>query len=256
VAGVIAFAYLTDAPKQAKWLDADQREWLTKTMVAEHGAEAHSHALGKAMKDPLVWTVSGINFFIILSLYGISLWLPRIVQGLTLSSNFVTSLIAAIPYVAAVVAVVLVARNSDKHANRYMHVLVPSLVGAAGFVVAGLISHQPVISLLAISIASAGIYSAIPPMWGMTTGVLSGPVAAAAIGFISALGNVGGFVGPYLSGLINTATGNTVTSLLALAASLALAAVLVLVARQIIERRLRSERLDSATTQGPATVEA
>jgi len=114
--------------------------------------------------------------------------------------------------------------------------MIPCFAGAIGLVASGLIGGLPILSLAALSLASAGIYSAIPPMWGMTTGVISGPVAAAAIGLISCIGNMGGFFGPYVAGLINEFTGNTVSSLLAIGFSLFIAGMLVLVARRSIRR--------------------
>jgi ACS family tartrate transporter-like MFS transporter len=236
VFGAIVFFYLTDKPADADWLEPAQRTWLTTTMDAEHAGDHGGHVLKGALRTPLVWIVSGINFFTILSLYGVSLWLPRIVKALTGQTNFITSVITAIPYVFAVVAVILVARSSDRRKERYFHVMIPCFAGAVGLVASGLIGGAPILSLAALSLASAGIYSAIPPMWGMTTGVISGPVAAAAIGVISCIGNMGGFFGPYVAGLINEFTGNTVSSLLAMALSLFIAGLLVLVARRSIRR--------------------
>jgi len=102
VFGVIVFFYLTDKPADAGWLEPDQRTWLMNTMSAEHAHDHSGHVLKDALRTPLIWIVSGINFFIILSLYGVSLSLPRIVKSLTGQTNFITSVITAIPYVFAV----------------------------------------------------------------------------------------------------------------------------------------------------------
>jgi sugar phosphate permease len=235
VAGVVVFLTLTNEPGRAVWLPDENREWLVATMAKEEHQE-HGHVAKLVLSKPVVWVVSGINFFIILSLYGISLWLPKLVKSLTGSGNFEAAAISAIPYAVAVVAVLLVARDSDRRDDRSLHVAIPCIVGGLAFVATGMISGQPILSLIAICIASAGIYAAIPPMWGMTTPVLSGAVSAAAIGIISAIGNVGGFVGPYLTGLINQASGNPVTSMFALAASLLIAAALVFVARPLLRK--------------------
>jgi ACS family tartrate transporter-like MFS transporter len=112
--------------------------------------------------------------------------------------------------------------------ERHLHVAVPCFAGAAALSVTGLVSGQPVLALIALSLASAGIYAAIPPMWGLPTAVLGGPAAAAAIGLISAIGNVGGFVGPSIAGFITETTGTPISSLLAMGGSLALAGLLVL----------------------------
>jgi MFS transporter, ACS family, tartrate transporter len=191
----------------------------------------HGHSFKTAMKHPIVWLVSAVNFLIILSLYGVSLWLPRIIKNFTGAGDLLTSFLSAIPYVAAVIAVLLVARSSDRRRERHLHVAVPALVGAVALALTGAVAEQPGMALVALSLASAGIYAAIPPMWGLPTAVLGGSAAAAAIGTISAIGNVGGFVGPYVAGLINGATGQPLASLLAMAVSLAAAGILVLIMR-------------------------
>jgi ACS family tartrate transporter-like MFS transporter len=232
VAGTIFFFYMTDRPSQARWLQPEQREWLVATMEKERlDTSEHGHSFRTAMKHPIVWLVSALNFLIILSLYGVSLWLPRIIKNFTGAGDLLTSFLSAIPYVAAVVAVILVARSSDKRRERHLHVAIPALTGAIALALTGAVAQQPWLALVALSLASAGIYAAIPPMWGLPTAVLGGSAAAAAIGTISAIGNVGGFVGPYVAGLINQATGQPLSSLLAMALSLALAGVLVLVMR-------------------------
>jgi predicted MFS family arabinose efflux permease len=192
----------------------------------------HGHSFKTAMKHPIVWLVSAINFLIILSLYGVSLWLPRIIKNFTGAGDLLTSFLSAIPYIAAVIAVVLVARSSDRHRERHLHVAIPALVGAVALALTGVVAQQPLLALVALSLASAGIYAAIPPMWGLPTAVLGGSAAAAAIGTISAIGNVGGFVGPYVAGLINGATGQPLASLIAMAISLALAGILALIMRK------------------------
>jgi predicted MFS family arabinose efflux permease len=213
-------------------LQPEQREWLVATMEKERlDTSEHGHSFRTAMKHPIVWLVSALNFLIILSLYGVSLWLPRIIKNFTGAGDLLTSFLSAIPYVAAVVAVILVARSSDKRRERHLHVAIPALTGAIALALTGAVAQQPWLALVALSLASAGIYAAIPPMWGLPTAVLGGSAAAAAIGTISAIGNVGGFVGPYVAGLINQATGQPLSSLLAMALSLALAGVLVLVMR-------------------------
>jgi ACS family tartrate transporter-like MFS transporter len=233
IAGTIFFFYMTNRPSEARWLSEEQRNWLVATMEKEHlESGQHGHSFKTAMKHPIVWLVSAINFLIILSLYGVSLWLPRIIKNFTGAGDLLTSFLSAIPYIAAVIAVVLVARSSDRHRERHLHVAIPALVGAVALALTGVVAQQPLLALVALSLASAGIYAAIPPMWGLPTAVLGGSAAAAAIGTISAIGNVGGFVGPYVAGLINGATGQPLASLIAMAISLALAGILALIMRK------------------------
>lgn len=226
VMGVVFFLYMTDKPRDASWLPEDERQWLIATMRAEQESSGqHSNSFVAAMKHPSVWVISAVNLFIIVSLYGVSVWLPRIVKDFAGSNDLVASFLSAVPYVVVVVvvAVLLVARHSDATRERHLHVAVPCLLGAVALACTGLVSQQPALALGVLALASAGIYSAIPPMWGLPNAVLGGPAAAAATGLISAIENVGNFVGPSIAGFIVEVTGEPTSSLAAMGGSLALA---------------------------------
>jgi MFS family permease len=148
----------------------------------------------------------------------------------------VTTLLTAIPWIAAAIAIIFVARHSDKTGERRWHVAVPCIVGAIGLGATSLLLGQPVLALLALAFAAAGIQSGIPPFWNLPTSVLSGTAAAGAIALINSLGNVGGFTGPYLAGVINDATGSDQGALVMLCGTLALAGVLAIFTNRVAAR--------------------
>lgn len=226
VLGVIAFFYLTDAPSKATWLTHDQRSWLTKTLAGEGDDGSHRNgSMLAALKAPIVWLTCAINFFIIMSLYGVSLWLPRTVQGLTHADNLTVSFLSAIPYVGAVAATIVMSRWGDRIGKPHRITIISTLVGGLGLFLAAASDDSAVLSMIGICIASAGIYAAIPSMWSMSTARMPVMLAATSIGLISAIGNVGGFVGPYVGGIANTATGSPAATLFIMGASLIVAAV-------------------------------
>jgi ACS family tartrate transporter-like MFS transporter len=135
--------------------------------------------------------------------------------------------LSALPYIVAAIGMVLVGRHSDSSGERRWHVAASAFAGAAGFLLSAT-TVSPALSLVAISIAAFGIFAAMPTFWTMPTAMLSGAGAAAGIAVINSIGNLGGFFGPYVIGLIRTATGTFAAGLVALAVALALGGVLAL----------------------------
>lgn len=237
VLGVIAFLYLTDSPEKATWLSAEQRNWLVTTLAREGDSGEHTNAaMSTVLRSKTVWLTCAINFFIIMSLYGVSLWLPRTVQALTAADDLTVSFLSAIPYVGAVVATLVMSRLGDRTGKPHRITIVSTVVGGLGLLLSAAASDNAFVSMLGICIASAGIYAAIPSMWSMSTARMPVLLAATSIGFISAVGNVGGFVGPYVGGLANTATGSSATTLVIMGVSLGIAAVFTVIASRTAPR--------------------
>lgn len=143
------------------------------------------------------------------------------------SSDLVVGLLSAVPYAAGAVAMVIVGRHSDRTGERRWHVLLPALIGAGGLALSAA-SRGIGWSLIALSIAILGLASMFGPFWALATSTMGGVGAAASIALVNSVGNVGGFVGPYLLGAINDATHSFALGLLAIAGMLAGGALLVL----------------------------
>src|SRR5437899_1015732 len=200
----------------------------------QHGTDdkrARSHAtLSEAIRSERVWTLAFIYFAVIMSFYGISLWLPQIVQSFSGLSDLLVGFVSAIPYLAASFAMVIIGRSSDRSGERRWHVAGSALAGATGLVAAAFL-NAPIGELAALSLAAVGIWGTMGPFWAMSSGFLTGTGAAAGIALINSIGNLGGFLGPYLVGVVRNRTNNFAFALLALAVWPLLGAIVTLCAR-------------------------
>jgi ACS family tartrate transporter-like MFS transporter len=229
VLGVAFWLYMTDWPSEAHWLTPEQREWLITRLDSERMQREtiRHYSLRQALLDKRVLLLSLVYFGGTFSGYGIVLFQPQIVQRL--SSGFgMTGVINAIPYVFAAGAMVLWGRHSDSTGERPRHVAIAYSVGAIGLIATALMT-DPLLTMVTLVIAAMGQSSTGPTFWSLPTAMLSGTAAAGGIALINALGNLGGFFGPYLFGLIKDASGGSFTfGLMALAVGPILSATIVL----------------------------
>lgn len=200
VLGVAALWVLPDRPRDARWLTDEERAALENQISAEMARreEIRKFSLVEALTHPRVLALSVIYFGIVTGMYGLSFWLPQIVKGFGLS-NTATGFISAVPYVAAAVVMVLWGRHSDLTRERVWHIALPAFVGGAALI-AGTAVTGLVPAMLLLTIAAAGIFTALPVFWTLPTALLTGAAAAGGLALINSIGNVGGFIGPYLVG--------------------------------------------------------
>ena len=233
VLGFVVLRFLTEKPGDAHWLTAEQRTWLSERIESEQ-REAHTRhgfSLRAALTHPTVWLLAVIMFCCQTGSYGLSFWVPSIVKGLTGYSEFAVGMFTAIPYVAAALAMVLVGLSSDRTGERFHHVAIPSLVGAAGFLAVGYL-HSPMLALLALSVAAAGDYCTRGPFWALPGKFLTGSAAAGGIALINSMGALGGAIGPSTVGWLKDHTGGFLAPMLMLSGVLVAGAILTLVLRR------------------------
>jgi len=159
--------------------------------------------------------------------YGLTFWVPTIVKGLSGYSDLQVGLFSAFPYIAAAAGMVLVGRSSDRSGERFLHIAIPTIFGALGFIATGM-PLSPAPAMLALAIAAIGDYSTRGPFWALPGRFLSGSAAAGGIALINSMGAVGGFVGPSAVGYLRDLTQSFVSPLLLLAAILLVGALLTL----------------------------
>jgi len=235
----VVLVYMTERPADAKWLSADERAWLMREMEAEQAESGQAIVTLRAALGTLrLWIIALPYFCIVIAFYGITFFLPQIVQSMSSLGSATIVLLTAIPYVSATIGLVVVGSRSDRTRERRWHVAVPCLIGATGFVLTVLAPATPAIALTTLSIAAFGIWGTLGPFWAIPTALLRGTAAAGGIALVNSIGNVGGFVGPYLMGWIRDATGGFTAGLLTLAAILVVGAVIVLRLEQPKERRI------------------
>lgn len=216
--GIVAFFKLESSPASARWLDEAQRQWLVRTLAHERARKEDKGAYGvlQTLRSGKVLLLSFAIFCNIAALFGITLWMPQIIKGLGGLDNTQAGLLTAVPYFCAAIAMVLNARHSDKMGEKRLHILIPAIAGSMGLLIAGL-SQSPVMGLIGLCIGAAGILSSNILFWGLPTMFLTGAAAAAGIGLVNSIGNLGGFVGPYLTGWAKDAFGSYAAGMVVLA---------------------------------------
>lgn len=227
--GVWTLFYLDDGIRAARWLSEEDKQALEREIAADRAQHQHM-PLSQVFRSGKVWLLALVYFLCVMGLYGVSFWLPQLIKNSGVTDVFDIGLLSAVPYFVAAVVMVLAARHSDRSGERRWHTAFAALAGALGLVVATLYSDSTVIALAALSVATAGILSTFPIFWSLPTAMLGGAAAAAGIAMINSLGNLAGFVAPYLVGAIRDATGSTASGIYLIAASLLASAVLVVAA--------------------------
>jgi nitrate/nitrite transporter NarK len=187
--------YLDSSIAEAKWLNAEEKAILTKNIEAEdrHKSEVR---LVDAFKSSKVYVLCAIYFTLMIGLYGISFWLPTIVSAFGVHGYLRTGLITAIPYAVAVVGMILLSRHSDQTGERRMHYVLNVTAGAIGLILSGIFAGHPVLAILFLSIGTLGVIGSMPLFWPVPSAFLAGTAAAAGIGVVNSVGNLGGFIGP------------------------------------------------------------
>lgn len=230
--GLVVLWVLPNRPGEVSWLSTTEKQWLQHRLsqeAAQRGS-ASEHGLAKAFASGRVWLLCLLYFLMNVGGYGYELWLPSIVKGFSGQSNAVVGLINSIPYIVAGVVMLLVGRHSDRTGERKGHVAAAAIVSSVGFALSGYL-HNPYLAMAALTLAFVGIKSTLGPFWAMGTAFLSGTAAAGGIALINSVGNLGGFVGPYLVGVIKDRTGSNLAALLCLGGALLAMGVLALTIR-------------------------
>ena len=186
------------------------------------------------MRSGQIWMLALVYFGVNTVSYGVSLWLPTLIRSLSGVSNLTIGVLSAIPYVAAAAAMVAVGLHSDRSGERRWHTALPAFAGALALIGAAY-STSVGPAILAISVAVLGVFAMVGPFWAMPTSLLSGTAVAAGIAFINSVGNLGGFVGPYVIGLVRTSTGQFKGGLLLVSAALATSGAVALLVRRARE---------------------
>jgi D-galactonate transporter len=230
--GILVLFFLDNGIRQAKWLTHEEKLLLERNIEADAGGKKQSpHSLGGVLTDARVWMMSAIYFCFVMGQYGLTFWMPTLVKATGVKDNLTTGLLSAIPFLVAVVAMILCGRSADRHRERRWHLVMPALCGAVGFVVAALTANNTPIAITFLSLAAAGVLTCAPLFWSLPTSFLRGSAAAAGIAAVNSIGNLAGFVSPYLIGFLKDVTQNNRSGMYMLAGMLVLGALLVLKTR-------------------------
>jgi sugar phosphate permease len=225
VGGLVLFA-LEDEIGKAAWLSDGEKHALRRNLSADdHGAVRHSFR--DALGNSDVWILSLVYFGIVMGLYGVGFWLPTLVKATGVEGELRIGVLAAAPYAVATIAMVLVGWSADRRRERRWHLALPCAAGASGLIASAVYAAHTLPALLALTLACAGIMSALPLFWSCPTAILRGAAAAGGIALINSLGNLAGFASPYLVGYIGDVTKSLDNGMYALAVFMAMSAVIV-----------------------------
>jgi len=187
--------YLDSSIEEAKWLTPEEKTLLASHLAAEDQQKTQ-HKLSDAFSSGKVWVLCAIYFTLMIGLYGIAFWLPTIVKAFGIKGYLGVGLITAIPYGVAVVGMIFLSHHSDKTGERRLHYVCNVAAGAIGLILSGVYASQPVLAITFLSIGTLGVIGSMPLFWPLPSAFLAGTAAAAGIGIVNSVGNLGGYVGP------------------------------------------------------------
>lgn len=206
VMGILTIFYLNSGIRQAKWLTNEEQLLLERNIAAESGEKVEHPSISAVFFDRRVWLMCWIFFSCAMGQYALTFWMPTLIRTAGIQSVLNIGLVTAIPYLATAVTMVLVGSSADRNRERRWHLVIPMVVGAAGLIFSMLAGTQTVLAVFFLSVAAAGVITSAPMFWSLPTAFLSGAAAAAGIAAINSVGNLAGFVSPYMVGWLKDLT--------------------------------------------------
>jgi MFS transporter, ACS family, tartrate transporter len=229
VLGVIVLCTLPDRPADVRWLTTDEKQALAAALSAP-GPVTHHHTLRHALRDGRVWLLSFIYFIFAMGLYGLTLWVPQILKDVAGGSALKVGLLSALPYLAAVLCMVPTARYTDRTGTYRRTLTVCAAAAGSALVGTALLLDLGAIGTMAtLTLGVMALFSSFGVFWQLPSAFLRGSAAAGGIAVINSFGNLGGFVSPWLIGLVKKETGSFSGGVAVVAGMLLLAALLVAV---------------------------
>ncbi|EXQ90954.1 major Facilitator Superfamily protein [Acinetobacter baumannii 1170863] len=226
--GLLVLAVLKDSVQDANWLTQDEKN-LVKQELAQDNQHKEGHASVKEfIADKRLWLLAGIYFCVVVGQYAITFWLPTLIRNSGISDNWHIGLLTSLPYMCAIVVMILAGRSGDHFQERRWHLIIPMCAGAIALTFATLFASNLTLSLICLCIAASGVLTASSLFWMLPTNFLGGVSAAAGIAAVNSFANLAGFCSPYLIGWITTNTGSNAIGMFLITAVLIFGASLVL----------------------------
>ncbi len=226
--GLLVLSYLKDGVHQANWLNDEEKQLITRELAEDNQQKVTHASVGEFIRDRRLWLLAAIYFCVVMGQYAITFWLPTLVRNAGVADPLHIGFLTSLPYLCAIVAMLLVGRSGDKHRERRWHLIVPMIAGAVGLSLAALMGGNVTLSILSLCLAASGILSATSLFWMLPTTLLGGVSAAAGIAAVNSFANLAGFCSPYLIGWITTLTGSSAIGMYLITGVLVAGALLVL----------------------------
>jgi ACS family tartrate transporter-like MFS transporter len=234
VGGILTYFLLPDRPAEAKFLTAEERNWITAELAREEQQKVARRGItvGQALTHMRVWHLTAIYFTAMVGQYAMTFWMPQFIKAISSKySNTTVGVLVMVPYLVALATMILVGRSSDRSLERRYHAAIPLMIGAISLVFTTA-AGSVFFSVALWCLVASGIDSLFGPFWSLPNEFLTGFSAAAGIAFINSIGNLGGFVGPYAIGVINKRTGSFRGGLVFAGVSLLTSAMLLVALRK------------------------
>ncbi len=226
--GLLVLAVLKDSVQDANWLTQDEKN-LVKQELAQDNQHKEGHASVKEfIADKRLWLLAGIYFCVVMGQYAITFWLPTLIRNSGISDNWHIGLLTSLPYMCAIVVMILAGRSGDHFQERRWHLIIPMCAGAIALTFATLFASNLTLSLICLCIAASGVLTASSLFWMLPTNFLGGVSAAAGIAAVNSFANLAGFCSPYLIGWVTTNTGSNAIGMFLITTVLIFGASLVL----------------------------
>lgn len=225
--GASVMYFLTDRIADARWLTVAEKKLIGDAIAADAKTQ-EAHSFADALKDKRVWTLSLIYFCIQMGVYAISFWLPTLIKSSGFQSDTVVGLVSAVPYIAAAITMIIIGRSADMRRERRWHLIVPVMMAVVGLMGSAYFPLGSVLALASLTLATMGVFTALPMFWPLPSAFLGGTAAAGGLAMINSFGNLAGFVSPYLVGAIKEATNSTNLALYILSGVALFGALLIL----------------------------
>jgi len=230
VLGAVTFFFLCDWPRDAAWLDLEERNWISGQLQQEKAAKAtvRSFSIGQALRSRPVVLLTVVNFLQYIGFYSFVFWFPTMLKQLSGLSDFRVGLLGALPYLAGFLALQLNGWHSDRTLERRWHVAAPLFLGVIALLALAALHASTAVAVGLFTLVGISVIALLSPFWAMPTELLSEAGAAASVGMINCLGSLAGFLGPYALGYLHTRTGSFTPGLLVMLVAMAAGGVLVL----------------------------
>jgi MFS transporter, ACS family, tartrate transporter len=225
--GIVAFFFLTDRPRQARWLTTEQQQWISRKLKQEKPLSRPSISLGQALRSRTVVLLAAAAFLDYFVGYAVIFWLPTVLKRQSGFSDAHVGVLGAVPYAVALIAMLVNGWHSDRSCERRWHAAVPILIAAAGFLCLISLPSSTLMTVLFFSMICV-ILAFLSAFWAIPTEILSESTAAVAVGMINGLASVAGFAGPYAFGYLHTRTGSLAAGFAVLMFCALAAAILML----------------------------
>jgi len=232
--GILLYFILSNEPHHVSWLTDAEKKYLSDELSQEQKQKAQHYTVWQALKDKEVLKLALIYFLWITGFWGFNYWMPTVIKELSGWSNIAIGLLFAIPMALSLIVMVYIGHSSSKTGEKRLHGAIPLGIAAIGLGI-GVFIKDPAINMIFVCLAAIGVFGPFGVWWSYPTTFLSGAAAAGAIGLINSSGNIGGYVGPYLIGIIKDITNSFELSFVILACMVLVSGIMMLTLKKKVQ---------------------